>query len=88
MNKTPYVLSDNYKRLKELLDEGYEIACYAIDNSKIQKTVICVANKKDDNYYSVAQDREATLLSLTREDEGFEAFSNDMKKINLFFIQP
>ena len=44
MRKLPYKLSDDYDRLKDLLDEGYSVVCVAeYKQDGLMKSVVCEA---------------------------------------------
>lgn len=81
----PYKTSKDYKRLKELIDEGKEIICLATSCSPRFKDV-CVA-KNYDNYIYVVSSRGIEFTSFRYPATEY-LFKAKMREINLEFIEP
>lgn len=79
MNKKPYNLSEDYRLLKKLLDNGKEIVCFFDEDVCLG----CVT--KDKRYHFTAR---RVLYNDFSADCSYEYFSEMMSQDNVKFIIP
>lgn len=97
MSKLNYKTSKDYKRLKELLDKGYEVVCFTTydfrwlereEHEPMWTTDVCVARKDDDpeRYYFFVRGCEFTSYwPGMRRYASFEEACEDSK---IEFVEP
>ena len=80
----PYKTSKDYKRLKELLDEGKYIVCLA-NSCSVNIKDVCLAKVYNYRYVVSCRGIEFSSLVCTITESLFE---KEMREINLEFIEP
>gem|GEM_PF-500794 len=88
--KNPYKLSKDYNRLKHLLDEGYEIVCFANYHSGSDNICrdICIARKTEhDNYYCYEVGARGIWYAKSNtHNTKYFSFNEAMENVNVEFI--
>lgn len=88
MITTSYKTSKDYKRLKELLDKGYDVICIAdyLWNGTPVSRDICHAFRSNDTYRFIARGIEYN--SYWPDMAHYESFEDACEVSNIEFIEP
>ena len=93
-----YKTSRDYKRLKELLDQGYDVVCFCTydfnENWKDKEgyhemivTDICRARRTRDNWYHIGA-RGLEYGTYWEDMNRYDSFEKMCENINIEFIEP
>ena len=84
MNAKGYKTSKDYKRLKELLDEGFDVICFCDYGDQYRD--LCYAYKDDDWYRISSRCIEYNVY--WKDMHRYSSFEEMCKDSNIEFIEP